>query len=149
MSPRGLGTQGGSWEAPGPCSCGFLHLPGSFLFSLNSEGTIWRRENICSSVWKAAGVQGSSPGMHKPSLRPRDSGSICSSHVTSGKRLHLWGLAHLGDGRRLQSCSLQFYGQIQRYIETSRVPQLSWGQGYQTPELILRCSRVLLPQAWV
>lgn len=114
-----------------PLFAWFLPLP------LNSEGTIWRRENICSSVWKAAGVQGSSPGVHKPSLWPRDSGSICSSHVTSGKRLHLCGLSRLGDGRRLQSCSPQWYGQIQRYIETPWVPQLSWGQRCQTPELIL------------
>lgn len=133
MSPRGLGTQGGSWEAPGPCSCGFLYLPGSFLFPLNSERTICRRVRIFALVsGRQRRVQGSSPGKQKPSLWLQDSGSICSSHVTSGKRLHLSGLCHLGDGRPLQSCSLQSHRQIQRYIETPWAPQLSWGSAIRT-----------------
>lgn len=96
------------------------------------EDNLQESENICSSVWKAARVQGSSPGKQKPSLWLQDSGSICSSHVTSGKRLHLCGLCHLGDGRPLQSCSLQSHRQIQRYIETPWAPQLSWGSAIRT-----------------
>lgn len=89
--------------------------------SLKQRGdNLEESENICSSIWKAAGVQGSSPGVHKPSLWPQDSGSICSSHVTSGKRLHLCGLSHLGDGIRLQSCSS--CSPTDRFRATLRLP---------------------------